>query len=54
MLRKDKCFTPRPQRSREHRDNYYMAVKHRNAIEPWSKDPVLMNSLSMSFDFSAP
>ncbi|MCX6291465.1 MAG: FG-GAP-like repeat-containing protein [Bacteroidetes bacterium] len=32
--------------------SYFIALRHRNSIETWSKDPVLFNSLVTSFDFT--
>ena len=34
--------------------SYYIAIRHRNALETWSKDPVLFNAAIMSFDFTSP
>jgi hypothetical protein len=34
--------------------SYYIVIRHRNAIETWSKDPVLINSSPLSFDFTSP
>jgi hypothetical protein len=34
-------------------NSYYIVVKHRNSIETWSANPVLMGSTS-TFDFTAP
>ncbi len=34
--------------------SYYIAVRNRNALETWSKLPVLFNSTSVSFDFTSP
>lgn len=31
---------------------YFIVVKHRNAIETWSKDSVLINTFTLSYDFS--
>ncbi len=33
---------------------YYIAVRHRNALETWSKNAVLINSSTLSFDFTSP
>ncbi len=33
--------------------SYYVVLKHRNSIEIWSKNPLLFNSSSMSFDFTS-
>ena len=33
-------------------NSYYIAVRHRNALETWSKNPLLLNSNFMSFDFT--
>ena len=35
-------------------NSYYIFVHHRNSIDIWSKNPLLFNSMSMSFDFTAP
>ncbi|MBK7886551.1 MAG: hypothetical protein IPJ86_04385 [Bacteroidetes bacterium] len=35
-------------------NTYYIVIRHRNAIEVWSKFPVLFNSNAVNFDFSAP
>ncbi len=32
--------------------SYYIVVKHRNSLETWSKNTVLFNSSSMSYDFT--
>ncbi|MBL0095199.1 MAG: hypothetical protein IPP46_00980 [Bacteroidetes bacterium] len=32
-------------------NTYYIVIRHRNAIEVWSKYPVLFNSNSVNFDF---
>ena len=32
--------------------SYYIAIHHRNSLETWSKNPLLFNSVSMSYDFS--
>lgn len=32
--------------------SYYVAVLHRNSIVTWSKQPVLFNSASVSYDFT--
>ncbi len=34
--------------------SYYVVVRHRNGLETWSKDPLLFDSASMSFDFTRP
>jgi hypothetical protein len=34
--------------------SYYIAIRHRNSMETWSKTPVLFNALSASFDFTSP
>ena len=34
--------------------SYYIAIRHRNSIETWSKNPVLFNSAATSFDFTSP
>lgn len=34
--------------------SYYIAVKHRNANETWSKNPVLFDTVIESFDFTTP
>ena len=34
--------------------DYYIAVRHRNAIETWSKDPVTFNAPVVNFDFTSP
>lgn len=31
---------------------YYIVVKNRNSIETWSKDPLLFDSVTISFDFT--
>ena len=33
-------------------NSYYLIVKHRNAIETWSKSPIMINSILKSFDFT--
>ena len=33
---------------------YFIAVRHRNSIETWSKNSVLFNSPTVSFDFTSP
>ena len=33
-------------------NNYYIVIQHRNAIETWTKFPVLFNSAVISYDFS--
>lgn len=32
--------------------NYYIVIKHRNTLETWSAEPVLLNSVSNNYDFS--
>lgn len=34
--------------------SYYIVLRHRNAMETWSKNAVLFNSSSLSFDFTSP
>ena len=34
--------------------DYYIVVRHRNAIETWSKDPVTFNGPLINFDFTTP
>jgi glucose/arabinose dehydrogenase len=34
--------------------SYYIAIRHRNCMEVWSKNAVLFNSGMMSFDFTSP
>lgn len=34
--------------------SYYIAVRHRNTITTWSKNPVLFNVPTVNFDFTAP
>ena len=34
--------------------SYYVAIRHRNTIETWSKNPLLFNSPVFSFDFTSP
>lgn len=34
--------------------SFYIALKHRNCIETWSKNPLLFNNVVKSFDFTAP
>ena len=34
--------------------SYYIVVKHRNAVQTWSKNPVLFNSSIVNFDFTNP
>ncbi len=34
--------------------SYYIAVRHRNSVETWSKTPLLFNSTTKSFDFTTP
>ena len=34
--------------------SYYVVIRHRNSLETWSKETVLINSTSMSFDFTSP
>ncbi|MEP7264260.1 MAG: hypothetical protein ABI772_07180 [Bacteroidota bacterium] len=33
-------------------NSYYLVIKHRNSVETWSKNPVLLNSASQFIDFS--
>lgn len=33
-------------------NSYYIAARHRSAIETWSKFPVLFNSSAVDFDFT--
>ncbi len=33
---------------------YYIAVRHRNSLETWSKNPVLFSGSPVSFDFTTP
>ena len=33
---------------------FYIAIRHRNATETWSKFPVLFDSSNKSFDFTTP
>ena len=33
-------------------NNYYIAVRHRNSIETWSKLPMLFSVPNMNFDFT--
>lgn len=35
-------------------NTYYIVVKYRNAIETWSKDPVLFTGNPVTFDFTTP
>jgi subtilisin-like proprotein convertase family protein len=35
-------------------NSYYLAIRHRNSIETWSKNPVLFTSPSVSFDLTTP
>jgi hypothetical protein len=35
-------------------NSYYIALRHRNSLETWSKNPVLFTSPSVNFDFSTP
>ncbi len=32
--------------------NYYLAVKHRNAVQTWSKNPVTLGAVPITYDFS--
>ena len=34
--------------------DYYIAVRHRNTIETWSKNPVTFNAPVVDFDFTKP
>ncbi len=34
--------------------SYYLAIRHRNSLETWTKNPVLINSPTVSFDFTTP
>ncbi len=34
--------------------HYYVAVKHRNAIETWSKNAILFDSVMVNYDFTVP
>ncbi len=34
--------------------SYYIAIRHKNSIETWSKNAVLFNAAVMSFDFTSP
>ncbi len=31
---------------------YYIAVKHRNAVQTWSKNPVVLSAVPLTYDFS--
>ena len=33
---------------------YYIAVRHRNSMETWSKNPVLFNGNPVAIDFTTP
>jgi hypothetical protein len=33
---------------------YYIAILHRNAIETWSKYPILLNSITVNIDLTSP
>ena len=35
-------------------NSFYIVVSHRNSIETWSKNPVLFNSSTITFDFTQP
>ena len=35
-------------------NTYYIVVQHRNAMETWSKNALLFNSMIVSFDFTSP
>lgn len=32
--------------------SYYIAIRHRNAMETWSKFPIFINSNPTNFDFT--
>ena len=34
--------------------SYYIAIRHRNSLETWSKNPVLFTAPTVSFDFTSP
>ncbi len=34
--------------------SYFLAVRHRNSLETWSKNPVLFDNSYVSFDFTSP
>jgi hypothetical protein len=34
--------------------SYYIVIVHRNAVETWSKYPVLFSGTSIEFDFTRP
>jgi len=35
-------------------NSFYVVVRHRNAIETWSKTPILFNTSSKSLDLTSP
>ena len=35
-------------------NGYYIAIRHRNAIEIWSKFPILFNGTAVTYDFTIP
>ena len=35
-------------------NSFYIVFRHRNSLETWSKNPVLFNSSTVSFDFTSP
>lgn len=35
-------------------NSYYIAIRHRNSMETWTKNPVLFNSSTVNFDFTTP
>ncbi|MBL0097200.1 MAG: hypothetical protein IPP46_12470 [Bacteroidetes bacterium] len=35
-------------------NSYYIVVRHRNAIETWSKFPILFNGTAVTYDFTIP
>ncbi len=34
--------------------SYYIAIRHRNSLETWSRNPVLFSAPSVNFDFTSP
>ncbi|MCX6291268.1 MAG: hypothetical protein NT126_05840 [Bacteroidetes bacterium] len=35
-------------------NSYYVVIRHRNALETWSKNPVLFNASTISLDLTSP
>ena len=35
-------------------NSYFIVIRHRNSIETWSKEPVMLSGNTVVFDFTAP